>query len=322
VATLRSRRTVVQCGLAGLMAVLGILALRYLAARGAPPVDLSAREAVDLACCHGWSVAGAPSYILPLRKGKGEGVSGVSRYETSAHCLTVAMGGEMSALVFTVTPAWRAAYPEALVGTLALSNDDNPPQNEALDRRKTAVETALRSRFAGLTRAELRAMPTLQAYEAYYRGFQKTYHVQLQLESVALKGKSIPRVAALVEAMFVAELQNQLLTAGHDLAALDPPIRLDVARGTESYTLINGQEQQLKPGDMYIADRQSVMSSVLYGPDQRTRIAESTRDAIFTVYVPPGIDRAALDQHLDDIIANVRLISPSARVELREIVGG
>jgi hypothetical protein len=34
---------------------------------------------------------------------------------------------------------------------------------------------------------------------------------------VALKGKAIPRQAALVEAMFMAELENLILTAGHDL---------------------------------------------------------------------------------------------------------
>ena len=46
----------------------------------------------------------------------------------------------------------------------------------------------------------------IPAYNACYKGFKKTYHVQLQLESVALKGRSIPRVAALMEAMFMAEL--------------------------------------------------------------------------------------------------------------------
>jgi DNA/RNA-binding domain of Phe-tRNA-synthetase-like protein len=88
----------------------------------------------------------------------------------------------------------------------------------------------------------------------HYRRFQKSYHVQRQLESVALKGKPIPRIAALVEAMCLAELQNQLLTAGHDLAATDSPVRLDVASGAEMHVLsngYNGQEQVLKAGDMY-----------------------------------------------------------------------
>ncbi len=58
----------------------------------------------------------------------------------------------------------------------------------------------------------------LPAYASYYRAFDKTYHVLGQLKSVAVKGKAIPSVAALVEAMFIAELHNGLLTAGHDLA--------------------------------------------------------------------------------------------------------
>jgi DNA/RNA-binding domain of Phe-tRNA-synthetase-like protein len=228
----------------------------------------------------------------------------------------------MRELTFSASSNWRTTYPQAFVGILVLKDVVNPSSNAALEERKTELENDLRSRFAGWTRADLRALPTLQAYEGYYRRFQKTYHVQLQLESVALKGKPIPRVAALVEAMFLAELQNQLLTAGHDLAALDPPLRLEAAQNPEVYTLFNGQKQPLKPGDMYIADRQGVISSILYGPDQRTRITENTRGVVFTVYGVPGIDRDTVDQHLGDILANVRLVSESARVELREIVSG
>jgi DNA/RNA-binding domain of Phe-tRNA-synthetase-like protein len=223
---------------------------------------------------------------------------------------------------FGASPAWSSAYPDAVVGVLALENVANPPESPALEERKVALETELRARFGGLSRAELRTLPVLQAYEAHYRRFQKSYHVQLQLESVALKGKPIPRVAALVEAMFMAELQNQLLTAGHDLAAIDTPVRIDVANGSETYTLYNGQEQLLKAGDMYIADRQGVISSIVYGPDKRTPIAESTRVVLFTVYGVPGIDRDTIEQHLRDLAANVRLVSPEARMKGLQIHRG
>jgi DNA/RNA-binding domain of Phe-tRNA-synthetase-like protein len=228
----------------------------------------------------------------------------------------------MRELALRASWAWSATYPGACVGVLALADVVNPSHSAALEERKAELERALRARFAGLSRADLRALPTLQAYEAYYRRFQKTYHVQLQLESVALRGKSIPRVAALVEAMFMAELQNQLLTAGHDLAALDPPLRLDVAHGTEVYTLYNGQEQQLKPGDMYVADQRGIISNVIYGPDQRTRIADPTRGVLFTVYGVPGIDRDAMDRHLADLVANAHLVAPVARIVWQQVVGG
>ena len=181
-----------------------------------------------------------------------------------------------------VSDAWREAFPGAAVGELAIRDVTNPESDAALEQRKQALESQLRSRFSKGGRAAIKALPVIQAYAAYYERFNKTYHVQLQLESVALKGKSIPRVAALVEAMFMAELENLLLTAGHDLATVQEPLRLDVSTGDERYVLLNGQEQVLKPGDMLVSDAQGVISDVIYGPDQRTRdAARGLRDRDF-----------------------------------------
>jgi DNA/RNA-binding domain of Phe-tRNA-synthetase-like protein len=217
--------------------------------------------------------------------------------------------------MLTVSEVWKKAYPGAVVGTLAMRGVANPDSHPELDRRKDELESELRSRFAEGGRAAIKALPVLQAYDAYYARYKKTYHVQLQLESIALKGKSIPRVAALVEAMFMAELQNLLLTAGHDLGAVQQPARLDVANGSERYILLNSQEQMLKPGDMLVADAQGVISSVIHGPDQRTRITSDTRQVFFVVYAPPGIGEQAVRQHLQNIQTNVMLVAPEARTE-------
>jgi DNA/RNA-binding domain of Phe-tRNA-synthetase-like protein len=161
----------------------------------------------------------------------------------------------------------------------------------------------------------------LQAYEAYYHRFKKTYHVQLQLESILFKGKSIPSVAALVEAMFMAEMDNLLLTAGHDLDALQLPVRLDVAEENERYILLRGLEQETKAGDMLIRDGAGIISSILYGPDQRTQITARTKNVMFTVYAPAGIDEPTLIQHLLEIQKNVALIAPRTRVEMLKVFG-
>ena len=223
--------------------------------------------------------------------------------------------------MFIVSEAWKRAYPGAAVGVLVVRNVLNPQRHASLDKRKEELEDRLRSRFSTYDRAALKALPTIQAYNAYYKHYKKTYHVQLQLESVVFKGKPIPRVAALVEVMFVAELKNLLLTAGHDLDAVQMPVKLDVAEGSERYIRLNGQEQELKPGDMMIADAQGVISCVLYGPDRRTRITPETRQALFTIYAPPGIGEQAVHDHLQDIQANVLLVAPQADVELLEVYG-
>jgi DNA/RNA-binding domain of Phe-tRNA-synthetase-like protein len=159
----------------------------------------------------------------------------------------------------------------------------------------------------------------LRAYNDHYKRFKKSYHVQLQLESIAWKGKSIPSVSALVEAMFMAEMKNLLLTAGHDLDIVQLPLLLDVSKGMESYTLLRGEEQILKPGDMMISDQLGVISDVIYGPDRRTQITADTRSAVFTTYAPQGIEEQLVEKHLQDMRDFILVFAPQAKVELLKV---
>jgi DNA/RNA-binding domain of Phe-tRNA-synthetase-like protein len=221
--------------------------------------------------------------------------------------------------MFIVTEKWKQAYPGAFVGVLVMNSVINPPHHAALSERKSALEQTLRAKYADFDRPALRALPILQAYHTYYKRFKKTYHVQLQLESIVHKGKSIPQVAALVEAMFMAELEDQMLTAGHDLDVVQTPVRIDVAEGDEAYVRINGRSQQLAAGDMFIADTAGVLSSVIHGPDQRTQITDGTTRVLFTVYAPPGIGETAVHSHLQTIQTNINLFAPQAEVELTAV---
>lgn len=221
--------------------------------------------------------------------------------------------------MFIVTSAWKSAYPDAHVGVLVLRAVTNPARDPVLERRKAALEEQLRAEFSGQDRTAIASHPVLQAYGEYYRLFKKTYHIQLQLESIVWKGKSIPSMAALVESMFMAEMQDLLLTAGHDLDTLRLPLTLDVATGTEQYTLLRGEEQTLKAGDMLIRDQQGVISSIIYGPDRRTQITPETRNAVFTAYAPPGIDEQTVAAHLQHIHDNVTVFAPQAHVELLQV---
>lgn len=212
------------------------------------------------------------------------------------------------------TETWRKTYAGAHAGVLAMDSAANPAHSPALQARKAELEEELRQRFAGWDRAALRAHPILRAYEGYYKHFDKTYHVQLQLESIIFKRKPFPTGAALVEAMFMAELDSMLLTAGHDLDVVRPPLQLDVARGTEDYVLLRGTAQAPKAGDMMISDTVGILSSIVHGPDQRTQIRAETTRAIFTVYAPVGIEPGAVENHLQAIRKNIELIAPAARV--------
>jgi DNA/RNA-binding domain of Phe-tRNA-synthetase-like protein len=223
--------------------------------------------------------------------------------------------------MLTVSERWTIRYPDAHIGILEMHNVTNPATCPSLDSKKTEVESLLRQQFTEGGKTAIRALPVMQAYKAYYRQFRKSYHVQQQVESIVLKGRSIPRVAALVEAMFMAELKHLLLTAGHDLDVLQFPIKVDTAQGHEVYTRINGQEQVLKTDDMFIADHEGVMSAIIYGPDQRTQITPATRNVLYTVYAPSGVPVTNVEAHLQELRDNVILIAPDAETNELKVYG-
>lgn len=221
--------------------------------------------------------------------------------------------------MFRIAPNCISAFPGSHAGVLVMRDVINPARHPELEKRKAKLEEQIRSQFSGQDRATLSSHPVLQAYNAYYKRFKKSYHVQLQLESIAWKGKSIPSVSALVESMFMAEMKNMLLTAGHDLDVVQLPLTLDVSKGTELYVLMRGDEQILKPDDMFISDHNGVISSIIYGPDQRTQITSETRNVVFTVYAPAGIDEKTVELHLQDIRDYTMIFAPDARVEMLDV---
>lgn len=221
--------------------------------------------------------------------------------------------------MFSVSDIWKTTYPGAVAGVLVIHDAINPDHHPALEAKKTLLEQELRSQYGELDRPALLNLTPFPAYSDFYKRFKKTYHVFLQFESVVKKGKSIPSVAALVEAMFMAELKDRLLTAGHDLGKVQGEPRLEIARGDEVFTTLQGQEKILKAGDMYIHDEVGVISSVIYGPDQRTQISKETQEAMFTVYGPPGVSEQAVQNHLEEIRENILLFADHSQIEFMKV---
>ncbi|MCL6612588.1 MAG: hypothetical protein K6T66_13715 [Peptococcaceae bacterium] len=209
---------------------------------------------------------------------------------------------------------------KCLVGFLVMSDINNLNFSEALDKARCMLEEEIRGMYGRMTRQELKHIYPMGAYVSYYKKFGYTYHVLQQLESVA-HGKNIPNVSAAVEAMFMAELKNMLLTAGHDLEKIKQPLIIKESSGDESFTGINGKPAKTVPGDIMIMDGESVISSILKGPDSRTRIGSETRQVLFTVYAPAGIDAMDIFRHLSDIESNVRIFSPDAVTRVKDVHG-
>ncbi|MCJ7772552.1 MAG: hypothetical protein MUP22_05400 [Desulfobacterales bacterium] len=208
-------------------------------------------------------------------------------------------------------PSFHARWPEAHIGILVVSGviqtGDTKPMESAISEMIEMVS----NRFPDSE--VLKNDATLQAYIKYYKEFKKSYHVLAQVESVLFKGKPIPFQNPLVAAMFAAEIKNMLLTAGHDLNKIQPPLTIGVSAGTEAYISISGKEIIPKSSDMMIRDSAEPISTVIYGPDRRTCITPETDAALFTVYAPAGISQEDTRGHLMDLLRFIELFSPTTQ---------
>lgn len=214
-----------------------------------------------------------------------------------------------------VTNRWYQTFPGGSVGLLLVSNVDNRHRKNPLDGRKREIEAMLREKFAGFSRKDFQALPILQAYRTYYKKFNKTYHVQLQLESVVQKGKQLPNVTPLVDANFAAELETLVLTAGHDVDQLVAPIVIDATVGGEEFVQMNGSVKTLKPNDMMMSDGDGIVCTIIYGQDKRTPITPKTNRVLYAAYAPVGVSPQAVQQQLEQINAYIQLVTPQAVVE-------
>lgn len=223
-------------------------------------------------------------------------------------------------LPVTVTDAWRQTHPGAQIGLLEISRVDNSVPAPTLDQEKRAIEARLRENYAGFSRKDFLALPVMEAYHRYYRKFGYTYHVLLQLESIVLKGKSLPNVSPLVDANFAAELETLILTAGHDVAQLEAPILIDIARDGDEITQLNGNRKDVPEGDMMMRDAQGVTCTILRGQDNRSPILKATTHVLYVSYVPNGVSEEQVRAQLDAMEKHVRLFAPNCVREQAEIL--
>ena len=220
--------------------------------------------------------------------------------------------------IFTVDQAWANKYPHAKAGILVIENIENTDSHPELNSVAAEVECKLQAQYAGFSREQLNELPIIKTYNNYYKNFGKTYHVRAQLESI-VNGKPLSSASAVITAMFIAEVKNMLLTAGHDCFTLELPARITVASGKETFTDIRKAEKTVPEGDMIMMDGEGVISSIILGPDSRTKLTPSVQNVMFAVYAPAEVEKELVHSHMKDIETYVKTFSPTAETQFIEI---
>ncbi|MHA2364014.1 MAG: phenylalanine--tRNA ligase beta subunit-related protein [Candidatus Hodarchaeales archaeon] len=200
-----------------------------------------------------------------------------------------------------LTPELKKEYPGVSFGSLIIRNVPNKKKFIKLEEKKRNLEQIIRTTYGNIAEDRI-----IQIYNTYFKKWGKSYPLQFQLNTV-LKGRNLPQVSVLVDSMFMAELQNHILTSGHDLDQLQGKLTFYIIEEPEQYLTLSGKEKTLKRGDVILKDESGILASVLYGPTRRTSISSQSKNVLYFAWCPYDIDSAIITKHLTDIFSNVKI---------------
>lgn len=201
----------------------------------------------------------------------------------------------------TINPYVKSIYPDLKVSIMEIKLTSKIDFDQGLIKLKKELENKIRNDYKNPEILE-----KVIKYNSFYKKFDSKVPMEFQIKSI-LNNKEIQRINPIITSMFMAELKNIMLTAGHDLDKLGKKIEVLCSDGNEEYTKINEKSQKLKRNDIFATDGAGIISSVLYGPDFRTKIIDETRNCIFMCYCPFKISDNEIREHMLDILNYLRI---------------
>jgi DNA/RNA-binding domain of Phe-tRNA-synthetase-like protein len=215
---------------------------------------------------------------------------------------------------FNVRPEVKIFYPTATFGSLTINNQQNMKKHPSIEQAKRLIEKKIRETYPATEKD-----PIVQRYAGYFDKWGKTYPIEFQINSIK-KGRTFPQVSIHVDCMFMAELDNRILTSGHDRdMILGRPV-YDLADEGEEYVKLNGKKQVLLKNDVILKDDEGVLASVLFGPAVRTSIKMETVNPVYFAWCPVGIDYEMVDEHLSTITKFSKIVFGEKIESARHII--
>ncbi len=199
-----------------------------------------------------------------------------------------------------INPDVKLAYPDLKVAIIEIRLSEEPKFNQEINDLKKELEEKIRKDYKNPEN-----LSRIIKYHSFYKKFDSKVPMEFQIRSI-LNNKGIPTFNPIVTCLFMAELKNIILTAGHDLDKLSEEIEVLCSDGAEEYTKINGKIQKLKKNDIFAKNNLNIISSVLYGPDSKTKITNETKNCLFMCY-SFGLNEEDLRNHLNDLAGYLKI---------------
>ncbi|HEX9038280.1 MAG TPA: phenylalanine--tRNA ligase beta subunit-related protein [Ktedonobacterales bacterium] len=209
--------------------------------------------------------------------------------------------------MFRYSPELTARYPNVVGGVIFARDLRNWPASDGL-RAAAAAEQAATLRRIGET--PLSALPSLAAWRSAFRAFdvdptQYRCAAEALLRRLTKKG-DIPSINTLVDLGNLVSIRYALPVAIFDTRALEPPLTVRFATGTERFTELGAPEAEHPvAGEVIFADETALVYARRWCWRQSNESAarEDTTQALITVEAHDAAARATVRAALDDLLA-------------------
>lgn len=204
-----------------------------------------------------------------------------------------------------VTPDIFTRFPEAVVGVVIgrdLDNRGEPPDIMSSLRQE---EARLRTRFA---EADLSRHPHIAAWRDAYRAFgakPKDYPSSIENHVRRIsKGHSLSHINKLVDLYNTVSLRYLIPVGGEDLDAIRGDVVLTFAAEDEAPVRLLGEaeDRRPRPGEViYRDDLGAICRRWNWKEADRTKLTETTRNAVLVIEGLPPVGSALVQLALDDL---------------------
>jgi DNA/RNA-binding domain of Phe-tRNA-synthetase-like protein len=218
-----------------------------------------------------------------------------------------------------VDDAVRALRPDFAVLLMAAEGLGNGPSDD-----DSATWLASVARTAARSEGALDADDHVLAWREAYRDFgAKPKRTRPSVDALLKRADALPAINKVVDAYNAVSVEHVLPIGGEDIDAYRGPARLIRAVGDEPFDTVAAGEETVdhpEPGEVVWRDDAGVTCRRWnWRQCVRTRITESTKNALFILerLEPYPLDRLAAAG--DDLAARLRTIAPDVRIETRLI---
>jgi lysyl-tRNA synthetase class 2 len=230
---------------------------------------------------------------------------------------------------FRITPHFLQRFPDLAIGVISARGVDNHGE---VDEITALLGEAQRNVAASFERTPIREHPRIAAWREAYRSFgskPKKYPSSVEnLARRAMKGEKLRHINKLVDLYNVASLKHLLPVGGEDLDRVQGDIILTFADEGEAPVRMLGETEERAPhvGEaIYRDDLGTICRRWNWKEADRTKLTESTSNAVLVVEALPPATRQELEAALKELAASIEsycggIIKPNILFEdLREV---